>query len=1543
MKALCLQISIAMLAVFCTVDVTAQLSITCPDAEPQALSCFGDLPIQAGDSLGFLTYEGASIDGVTGALSITYTEVVLPGTGCLGDPIEVTRTFEFSDESTSNSISCTVTYEIEAPEDGDQFTCEDVVVVLDEFGEAILDPLDVAFSFTGTCNDDITISGADITEFFCNNTIDSPIPNLLFAENSCGQSITCDFEVSVVDVDRPLIDCGENITIELDPCVCEAVVEFSEPLVSEVCAGEGNLEVIRTDTFNLISGDVFPEGLTVLSFEVEDFSGNKNSCNLQIRLNSSDPGSLACKGDQNISLNQNCAAKVTPLMLVNDPLCDIDSYQVTLFDEQGYELPSDTITAEYLGQILTARATYECYDNYCQARFTVEDKMPPMISCSDMTISCSDFIEFPLPTISDNCSVFTPVLLNQVLADVACESPNIDKVITRTYGVKDESGEIIQECEQVLSIEKFDIEEVEGPELIVSVDCGSGYAVDAYGNPDPSVTGAPSLNGIDLYPQADLFCNVSLTYEDMVFPGTTCGRTLLRTWTVVNWYCADDGMKTFKQSIAVIDTTPPAIVASEDVTISSAMTSCETEYTIPAPQISDNCQSDLQIDIIYPGGIEFDTTSATVELDLGENIITYRVTDRCGNLAIASYTVTVEDNVEPVAICQSGLSFSLDGQGMAVLTALTFDNGSIDGCTDALLEIARMTDNCGIEGNTEFGSQVILCCEDIGTELMIALRVTDDAGNSNQCMTSIQVIDKTRPSFVSTLPDITVSNDFPYDTSNLDVFGFVEQNVAFPEDINIDADYVEFSGPSVNALVMDNCSVNTITEYKVFDINMCQTGSITRTFVVSDESGVADTITQTITITAQSEFTLDEITFPNDTIIENQCPVDLAALALESHPIYDDSFSSMVSYTNEDDTVAYTSDGCMLIERTWFVSDWCNKPDGLTFATFTDVQRIEVLDNISPEILSACLDSTICSYVSQCGPHPVNLTAIGSDNCTTEDSLKWTFTVNYADETPDSLGVGNQFSGGLPVGVNTITWTLSDGCGNVDDCTSTITIESCLNPQPICLLGQEFFINPIDTSGDEIADLDGVRLTADMINGGSSHPCGKEVFVSFSEDITDTVRVFECSDLGDQPLMLYATDDEGRFDFCNVFVNIQDTSSVMLCGMGKVGGIIFGNDVDFVSQVNVELKGSNLVTETDENGFFAFPEMQSGGAYDLVPSKIDQPRNGVSSADLVLIQRHILGMSLFESPYKRIAADVNLSGHISAADLISVRKVLLGLQEDFSHDKTWTFIPSTHVFLDPKDPWASPIPETAEIYQLAGDLSVDFIGVKLGDVNESVEMNGLISQVRSPKAVNYQIKNDRLEIFAAEEMDFASILATIDLNSPDVQLSEIGNHMDDMVINHHLNEAGILRVILMSPSNEHVEKGDLLFSVKLDAQDAEKAFFSSKLDGVASEIAYENGMSESIEFRYVSDQEQMVLGQNIPNPWVDFTTFEIYMPKAETGVLRILDVSGKEILKRNVNLEKGKTQVMIKDQELPQAGGMYFYEVNTSYGVASKKMMYLKH
>jgi len=82
-----------------------------------------------------------------------------------------------------------------------------------------------------------------------------------------------------------------------------------------------------------------------------------------------------------------------------------------------------------------------------------------------------------------------------------------------------------------------------------------------------------------------------------------------------------------------------------------------------------------------------------------------------------------------------------------------------------------------------------------------------------------------------------------------------------------------------------------------------------------------------------------------------------------------------------------------------------------------------------------------------------------------------------------------------------------------------------------------------------------------------------------------------------------------------------------------------------------------------------------------------------------------------------IAADINNSESITGSDLLALRKMVLGINTEFPNNHSWRAIDAAHEFVDATNPWATEIPEGYDILNLSTNMYIDFIGVKIGDIN----------------------------------------------------------------------------------------------------------------------------------------------------------------------------------------------------------------------------------
>jgi hypothetical protein len=132
--------------------------------------------------------------------------------------------------------------------------------------------------------------------------------------------------------------------------------------------------------------------------------------------------------------------------------------------------------------------------------------------------------------------------------------------------------------------------------------------------------------------------------------------------------------------------------------------------------------------------------------------------------------------------------------------------------------------------------------------------------------------------------------------------------------------------------------------------------------------------------------------------------------------------------------------------------------------------------------------------------------------------------------------------------------------------------------------------------------------------------------------------------------------------------------------------------------------------------------------------------NGVSTLDLILIQRHILGLGALDSPYKIIAADVNQSGSVSTLDIVLIRSLILQNTTTFPGNRLWSFVSSNYQFADPTNPFPF---DNFRAYTATGTFSgQNFVGVKLGDVNNS--WDAAIARIETEGEVTFRTEDQQV-------------------------------------------------------------------------------------------------------------------------------------------------------------------------------------------------------
>ncbi|MBK6903231.1 MAG: T9SS type A sorting domain-containing protein [Saprospirales bacterium] len=1206
-----------------------------------------------------------------------------------------------------------------------------------------------------------------------------------------------------------------------------------------------------------------------------------------------------------------------------------------------------------------------------------------------------------IPT--DNCSVETLTFTESVNPG-DCNGPS--EIITRVWTATDPSGNS-SSCTQTITRTRPSLSDVELPADYDGIDedildcSGSPWDTNGNGYPDPDETGWPTIGGLP-FQNGDV-CNFTWTYNDILIPICEGSFKIRRDWLIIDW-CTGDDLE-HQQFIKVLDQTGPTVVCpTSPLTINVYSGSynpnggphqiCKGNVVIPPLVVTgDDCSG------VNPGGYVTELwtfgagtllqsipgnggTFPNVELiadnppsNNAQYTVRHVFKDICGNISECIYNITVLDKVPPVPICDEITELALtnnggSGEGCSWLTASDLDDGSYDNCGDVYFYAAKMNAFLTPPYFYQYYPQLEFCCSEVGDNMVIVLVLDFDPatipgallpdgsvflfpgnpiyeGSFNTCMVTVQVTDKIPPVTLFCPQGQTITCDTYL------------QNYAAGV---ANGDYSVLDGFG-SPTFYDNCEYD-LNHTVTVNLNNCTEGTITRSWTASDSNGQA-TCTQTITVTHVSNWVVE---FPAD--FTGEC-VDGQLPDTGEPEIFHDE-CELIGVSHEDQLFTVVPDACYKIVRTWTVINWCIYDDfgydayseagkaecnlnvdwdgdgDKDCRTFRDgwnstgspgtpdgyivwKQTIKVNDNEDPDFTIPAIDG--CIVDTDCDtditlPYPV---------ITDECSLS--FDVDITGDLGNFLNItGDVTVADVEVGEYEITYAVTDNCGNTSYQTITVVVEDCKLPTPYCVNGLVI----------EIMQTGMIEIWAEDFDAGSFDNCGP-VQLSLSPDVTDINAIFTCDELGQNPIQLWVTDIYGNQDYCETFVVVQD--NLFSCNSVTIAGAIATEEEEGVEGVDVQVNGGLFSELTDLTGNFSFDALAAGGDYTVTPMLDVEASNGVTTWDLVLISRHILGIQLLDSPYKIIAADANKTNNVTTLDMVAIRKVILQIEPGFPNNTSWRFVDKDYAFPNPANPFVAQFPEVINYNNLASNqLLADFVAIKVGDVNGSAATNATDgAQDRTFNgSMNMDVQDRELVAgksytvaFAADAIDLLGYQFTLSYNTQAVEVVEV---VAGVATEEHfgmLLEEGVITTSWNVSEARALAQGEVLFSLVIKAT-ADVTL--SEVFGVSSAYtvaeAY-NANSELLDVKLTfngMEANSFALYQNVPNPFKGATVVGFTLPASSTAKLTVMDISGKVLQVVEGDYSKGYNEVRLSN--IPATGVLY-YQLDTPTHSATRKMVIL--
>ncbi len=375
----------------------------------------------------------------------------------------------------------------------------------------------------------------------------------------------------------------------------------------------------------------------------------------------------------------------------------------------------------------------------------------------------------------------------------------------------------------------------------------------------------------------------------------------------------------------------------------------------------------------------------------------------------------------------------------------------------------------------------------------------------------------------------------------------------------------------------------------------------------------------------------------------------------------------------------------------------------------------------------------------------------------------------------------------------------------------------------------------------------------------------------------------------------------------------------------------------------------------------------------VVPIKDDNPLNGVTTYDLVLISKHILAVETLDSPYKLIAADVNGSKSITTFDIVELRKLILGIYGSLIPPNPWPH--RSYRFVDksimlPLNPLIGgyTIPEWVQVTIPPLGAVAAFKGVKIGDVNNTAEGANLLS-IDERTATTLPLgfvpsggkkgAKVRVPVFIQDALDCNSWQMGIDYDPLQWKLTNVAwvSQMGEMSEQHWSEPSlGKIRLIGYNAMGDlvHLTKAAPLFYLEGELlQDASEVTIglNDKVVDFPSESYGTYGVRGGFVLRIAKEVEMVVppsassthksdiwSAEIYPNPAGKAFRIQLTVPEDGVGSIRFFNSLGQLVTEHKQDLIKGEN--IVTSANLPEIqAGQYIVEINAPWGQKSLRLV----
>jgi gliding motility-associated-like protein len=738
----------------------------------------------------------------------------------------------------------------------------------------------------------------------------------------------------------------------------------------------------------------FPLGQTIVTWTATDAAGNSSTASQLVTVTDNTLPSISAPANITISANASCVAfninLGNPIATDNCTIGSVTNNAPTVYP-LGLTIVVWTIT-DASGNSSNASQTVTVVDN------GLPIIVPPGNVVFSATTSCSIAnTTFTLgnPYSTDNCNV----------ASVTSNAPAIFPIgnTTVTWTVTDNAGNLATATQVVTVVDNTNPTITAPVSITVNTNTGCTATGIVLGSPFVSDNCAGS---------------VTTNNAPTVFP---LGNTIV-TWTVTD---LAGHISTAAQSVTVVDVTLPTITAPANISVSANSNCVAFNLNLGSPIVSDNCS------------IASVVNNGTAVYALGTTIVTWTITDGSGNIRTANQTVTVVDNSNPIITAPAPKTVNANAgctaTGVNLGSPVASDNCSavvITNNAPPAFPIGNTTVTwtaTDATSHTATATQIVTVLDNTNPTISAPAAITVNANStctatgvvlgspiaSDNC-TSIIITNNAPTAFqlgqtIVTWTVTDLAGNTATATQSVTVVDNQNPTIIPPVTVNVNTNN-SCMALNVNLgtpVTSDNCSVSTLENNAPSAFNV---GTTVVIWTVTDGSGLTATATQNV-IVSDNE---DPIIIAPPNINANTTTTCSAnGINLGTATAFDNC--SVATITSN--TPASFPVGTTLV--VWTATDANGN-------TSTATQTVVINDVVNPTITA-----------------PSDITTVTNSGCTASGI------VIGVPQTADNCGVAsvsNDAPVSFPVGITSITWTVTDVNGNTAIAIQKVTVTDNMMP-----------------------------------------------------------------------------------------------------------------------------------------------------------------------------------------------------------------------------------------------------------------------------------------------------------------------------------------------------------------------------------------------------------------------------------------------------------------------------------------------------------------